>query len=80
MDGNDCNVNASTPYNTAGASSPLDIDLALCKAGVAGAHTVTITLHNDDHSNVSLTDGGAAISDEILITAVVGDAGTKDGG
>jgi hypothetical protein len=84
VDGADCNVNAMTPYNAAATSSPGLIDLSLCKAGVAGVHTVTASLHNNDHSNVSLTDGGAAISDTITITASVGDGGTSpdagDGG
>jgi hypothetical protein len=84
VDGNDCNVNATTPYNAAATTTTGEIDLGLCKAGVAGAHTITASLHNNDHTNVSLTDGGDAISDSITITAVVGDGGTSpdagDGG
>jgi hypothetical protein len=79
VDGNDCNA-TGVPYNAAAIASPGIIDLSLCTGGVAGAHTVTATLHNNDHSNVSLTDGGPAVSDEILISADVGDGGAKDGG
>ena len=83
VDGNDCNASGA-PYNAAATTTTGEIDLGLCKAGVAGAHTITASLHNNDHTNVSLTDGGDAISDSITITAVVGDGGTSpdagDGG
>lgn len=79
VDGNACNA-SGVPYNTAVTSGTTGtIDLSLCPS-VAGVHTVTATLHNNDHSDVSLVDGGPVVGDEILITAVVGDAGTKDGG
>jgi hypothetical protein len=72
------------PYNTAGISSPLDIDLSLCPAAsIPGAHTVTISLHNTDHSDVD-DSSGHLISDTITISVVTGDAGAdagkKDGG
>jgi len=76
VDGVDCNL-PNLPYNAAAISSPGMIDLGICKAGVAGVHTVTAELHNDDHSSVALTDGGTAISDTITITAKVGDGGTS---
>ena len=76
VDGADCNTSGA-PYNNAGIASPLNIDLSLCKAGVGGAHTVTISLHNTDHSDVDV--GGKLVSDEILITAVAGDGGTDAG-
>jgi len=83
VDGADCNV-ANLPYNAAAIMSPGIIDLGLCKAGVAGVHTVTASLHNDDHSDVTVTDGGTVISDTITITAKEGDGGTSpdagDGG
>jgi len=79
VDGNACNDSGGF-YNAAAIASPGIIDLGLCTGGVAGAHTVTASLHNNDHSNVALTDGGPAVSDTITITAVVGDGGSPDAG
>jgi len=75
----DCNA-TGVPYNAAAISSPGIIDLGLCKAGVGGAHTITASLHNDDHSDVKIDDAGGVVSDTITITAKVGDAGAGDGG
>lgn len=78
VDGTACDT-AGAPYNNAGISSPLAIDLGLCpKSTLAGAHTVTISLHNTDHSDVK-DAGGHLISDEILID-VAGVDGGVDGG
>jgi len=61
-----CNA-SGVPYNNAGISSPLDIDLGLCpKATLPGAHTVTISLHNTDHSDVK-DAAGHLIHDTITI-------------
>jgi hypothetical protein len=79
VDGIDCNISAAAPYNVAGNSTPLDIDLSLCKAGVAGAHTVVISLHNTDHTDVTVA--GKLVSDTITINTPLGDAGsTTDAG
>lgn len=80
VDGDDCNVNSATPYNNAGAASPIEIDLGLCKAGAPGAHTITASLHNNDHTEVKINDAGAVISDTVTIKVSLGDAGTGDGG
>jgi hypothetical protein len=78
IDGSDCDQSAVIKYNNAGNTSPIDIDLSLCKAGVPGAHTVVISLHNTDHSNVDV--GGTLVTDTITINALATDAGTSDAG
>jgi hypothetical protein len=77
IDGIDCNTTGA-PYNNAAASSPVIADLGLCKGGVAGAHTLVLSLHNDDHSDVKV--GGVLVSSTITITAKAGDAGVADAG
>lgn len=80
VDGNDCNVNSTTePYNNAGNTSPLDVDLTLCTGGASGAHSIVVSLHNDDHSAVTV-NGKDVQSDPVDITAKLGDAGTGDAG
>lgn len=80
IDGNDCNVNATTaPYNTAGNTSPLEMDLSLCKAGAQGTHSVVASLHNDDHSPVKV-NGTDVQSDPVDFKVTGGDAGAGDAG
>ncbi len=80
IDGADCNVNNTTqPYNTAGNTSPLTMDLSLCKAGLDGAHSVVVSLHNDDHSPVKV-NGVAVESDPVNFRYAPGDAGAGDAG
>jgi hypothetical protein len=61
--------------------SPLDVDLALCKHGVPGVHTVTVSLHNTDHSVVE-NRAGSTIEDSITITvpSLPTEGGTPEGG
>jgi hypothetical protein len=80
IDGNDCNVNSTNqPYNTAGNTSPLTMDLTLCKAGAAGTHSVVVSLHNDDHSPV-MVNGAGVQSDPVDFKYVASDAGAGDAG
>jgi len=50
IDGTGCNASGS-PYNNAGAASPIDANLGAC-ATATGVHTVALELHNDDHTAV----------------------------
>jgi hypothetical protein len=81
VDGNDCNVNSTTqPYNAAGNTSPLTIDLSLCKGGADGAHSVVVSLHNDDHTPVKV-NGVAVESAPVNFRYVApSDGGAGDGG
>ena len=79
VDGNDCNQSATIPYNNAGNTSPLDIDLTLCKGGVNGTHSVVVSLHNDDHSAVTVNNV-AVESAPVNFKYAAGDAGTGDAG
>jgi len=80
VDGNDCNVNATTAlYNVAGNTSPLDVDLTLCKGGASGAHSIVASLHNDDHTAVVV--GGTDVqSDPVDVKVTLSDGGTPDAG
>lgn len=64
VDGAACNA-AGVPYNAAGAASPVQADLGLC-ATTAGAHTVTLELHHDDHSPV--LDGANVVAAHVAVT------------
>jgi hypothetical protein len=69
VDGTACNdVANKAPYNNAGATSPINAGLDYC-AKVEGAHTISLEIHNDDHSPVKGADG-KVISDSIKITAL----------
>lgn len=48
VDGTACNATGA-PYNNAGAGGPLAAKLAACVKH-AGTHTLSLELHNDDHS------------------------------
>jgi hypothetical protein len=77
VDGKDCDdVASGAPYNVQGIASPLDIDLDHCKQGVVGAHTVTASLHNTDHSVV---ENGAGDTIEYSITIAVRSASAEGG-
>jgi hypothetical protein len=79
VDGTACNDKTGAsplPYNNAGATSPINAGLDYCPS-TAGAHTITLEIHNDDHSAVK-DSSGTVISDKINITAAAaneGDAG-----
>jgi hypothetical protein len=82
VDGKDCNDLArGAPYNVQGIASPLDADLSLCMHGVAGVHTVTLSLHNTDHSVVE-NAAGDTIEDTITIAAAsdAAEGGTPEAG
>jgi hypothetical protein len=52
VDGNGCNNTAAMkPYNNAGFASPISADLAFCPMAT-GAHTISLELHNNDHTPV----------------------------
>ena len=67
-----CNT-AGSPYNNAGAASPMSALFARC-ASAAGDHTVRLELHNDDHSAVTGTEG-ATISASRAFTTTTGTPG-----
>jgi predicted RNA-binding protein YlqC (UPF0109 family) len=66
VDNGACNAGAN-PYNNAGASGPLDAKLALC-ADPAGTHTLSLELHNNDHSPV-IGGNGQVVSSSTWVTA-----------
>ncbi|MFI5306015.1 MAG: hypothetical protein ACHQ53_01605 [Polyangiales bacterium] len=73
VDGTACN-DTGVPYNAAGSTSPIDAGLDYCPS-ISGTHTITLELHNDDHSAVK-DSAGKTISDMITITVpAAGDAG-----
>ena len=77
VDLNACNASGA-PYNAAGASTTIPIDLSLCPAAtIPGAHIVDATLHNNDHSAVKV--GGNTVGMSITINYVAGDAGADSG-
>lgn len=65
VDGSACN-DTGAPYNNAGATGPTAAKLGLC-ADAAGAHEITVELHNDDHSAV-MSDGSSVKAD-VRVTA-----------
>jgi hypothetical protein len=82
VDGKDCNdVAKAAPYNVQGIASPLDVELSLCKHGVAAAHIVTASLHNTDHSVVE-NAAGDTIENSVTITVLSGatEGGAPEGG
>ncbi|MHB1844440.1 MAG: hypothetical protein ACYCWW_06335 [Deltaproteobacteria bacterium] len=66
VDGAACTPSGS-PYDNAAVASPAKAYLASCSA-VAGTHTVTLELHNDDHSPVQV--GGVTVSASTTVTVV----------
>jgi hypothetical protein len=78
VDGSACNdVANKAPYNAAGAASPINAGLDYCP-NIEGQHTITLEIHNDDHSPVKGADG-KVISDSIQITAQP-EASVRDAG
>jgi hypothetical protein len=77
VDGTGCNdVGSHSPYNAAGAASPINAGLDYCPS-IGGMHTIKLELHNDDHS--AFKDAtGATISDSVTITAIGPDSGAGD--
>lgn len=66
IDGSSCNDTAGgVPYNVAATSSPAQPNFHLCPTA-AGSHTITLELHNDDHSPYQVN--GATVSDQVAIT------------
>ena len=52
VDGAACNDTAGMkPYNNAGFASPINANLAFCPMAT-GAHTISLELHNNDHTPV----------------------------
>ncbi|HVU03288.1 MAG TPA: hypothetical protein VHE30_16120 [Polyangiaceae bacterium] len=68
VDGTACNdVASKAPYNNAGAKSPINAGLDYCPK-IDGEHTVTLELHNDDHSPYKVD--GTVVSDSRKIVAM----------
>lgn len=66
IDGTACNdTGGGLPYNVAATASPAQPNFHLCPTA-AGSHTVTLELHNDDHSPYQVN--GATVSDQVAIT------------
>lgn len=66
IDGSACNdTNGALPYNVAAIASPAQPNFHLCPTA-AGEHTVTLELHNDDHSPYQVN--GATVSDQVKFT------------
>jgi len=67
VDGNACNdTAASKPYNNAGFASPINAALAFCPMA-AGAHTISLELHNNDHTPVLDPTTSMVISANVAI-------------
>jgi hypothetical protein len=66
IDGNACTP-AGAPYNNDGNASPVPAKFSSC-ATATGAHTITIELHNNDHSAV-MDSSGKTISASVMVTA-----------
>jgi hypothetical protein len=66
VDGAVCNPSGQ-PFNNSGAKSPLDAKLSTCPAA-AGLHTVSVSLHRDDHSPVK-NGRGAPVASTVRIGA-----------
>jgi hypothetical protein len=67
IDGAACTP-AGAPYNNDGFASPIDAKLSSC-ANPTGPHTVTLELHNNDHS--AYTDAsGKVVSASVAFTAM----------
>lgn len=62
VDGTACNASMQA-YNAEGSASPISALLAFCPMA-AGAHTVSVELHNSDHTPL-----GAAAPASVMITA-----------
>jgi len=70
VDGAACNA-AGQPYNNASSGSPTSALLSLC-ANPVGQHTVTLELHNDDHSPVLDANGNTVQSQVSVVAAAAG--------
>lgn len=67
IDGSACNdTKGGLPYNVAATASPAAPNFGLCPTA-DGAHTLTLELHNDDHSPYQVN--GATVADSVSITA-----------
>jgi hypothetical protein len=66
IDGSACTP-TGMPYNNAGAASPIDALFKSC-ATPTGSHTISIELHNNDHSPVQNANG-ATIAATVTVTA-----------
>jgi len=79
VDGAACNYTPThEPYNAESADSPIFALLGYCQS-IAGPHTITVELHNDDHTAVKDANG-TVISDKINITAAAVTAKEADAG
>jgi hypothetical protein len=66
IDGNACNMGAN-PYNATDDTSPITADVTPCPTH-QGQHTVTVQLHNADHTPVRDTYS-QIIGDKVTVTA-----------
>jgi len=67
IDGTACNDTASSkPYNNAGFASPINAELAFCPMA-AGAHNISLELHNNDHTAVIDPTTSMVISANVAI-------------
>lgn len=48
VDGAACDRDFDTPFNAAGATSPIEADLGRCSTTVGGPHAITVELADDD--------------------------------
>ncbi|HEY3357655.1 MAG TPA: plastocyanin/azurin family copper-binding protein [Polyangia bacterium] len=78
VDGTACNDPSGKPYNNAGSSSPITAGLDYCPT-IAGAHKISLELHNDDLTAVKDATG-AVIASTINVTASPTGGGVPDGG
>ncbi len=70
IDGTACNAMGS-PYNNAGAASPINANFASCPMGTrTGMHTLELSLRNDDHSPVMVS--GAPVRATAMINVTTG--------
>ncbi|MGH7281920.1 MAG: hypothetical protein ACRELY_10380 [Polyangiaceae bacterium] len=66
IDSSACNDTAGgLPYNVAATASPAQPNFDLCPTPT-GAHTITLELHNDDHSPYQVN--GVTVSDQVAVT------------
>jgi hypothetical protein len=67
VDANACNNTAAQkPYNNAGFASPINANLSFCTMP-AGSHTISLELHNNDHTPVLDPTSGLVISASVGI-------------